>query len=101
MEHSAAMTWSEPSLEFGHGAATGFELRVWVEVPLRRSRFPIRRKPSVALCLHEIEPHCVSNERAPSLSVEEGLLGIAAAFLGLLSLGFAGRGLEAVLMSIL
>jgi hypothetical protein len=101
MEHSSALTWSEPSREFGHGIATRFELRVWVEMPLRRSRFPIRRKPSVALCLHEIEAQYASNERAPSSSIEEGLLGIATAFLGLLSLGFAGRGLDAVLLWVL
>jgi hypothetical protein len=101
MEHSSAMTWSEPSRGFGRGRATGVELRVWVEMPLRRSRFPIRRKPSVALCRHEIEAQFSSNERAPSLSIEEGLLGIATAFLGLLSLGFAGRGLEVVLLWVL
>lgn len=101
MDHVSAITWSEPSLGFSRGVATGIELRVWVEMPLHRSKFPIRRKPSVALCLHEVEPQCASNERAPSLTVEEGLLGIAAGFMGLLSIGFAGRGLEAVLMWIL
>ena len=105
MEHVSTNARGEPSRRHTGGPATPLELRVWVELPVRRSGFPIRRKPSMSLGLRHWEPLCVSGpqasvpgERAPTLRVEPGLLGIVVAFLAAVTLGLLGRGLEAMLM---
>jgi hypothetical protein len=105
MEYASQNARREPSRRRAGGPVKPLELRVWVELPVRRSRFPIRRKPSMSLGLRHWEPLCVSGtqasvpgERAPTLRVEPGLLGIVVAFLAAVTLGLLGRGLEAMLM---
>jgi hypothetical protein len=59
----------------------------------------------MALGLRRWEPQCVSGlrasgttQRAPSLAVEAGILGVITAFLAAVALGILGSGLEKVLM---
>jgi hypothetical protein len=105
MQYASAETSSEPSRIHGNGCAAPLELRVWVEIPFRRSEFPIHRKPSLALGLRHWEqrplsgpPANAKRERAPSISVEAGILGLLTAFLAAVSLGLLGSGLETMLM---
>jgi len=101
MEH-----FVEAALEPSHGLCirrpTPLELQIWVELPFRRPRFPIQRKPSVAVSLRPgiPVPHVeeATTQRVPSHRVEAGVLGIGAAFVGVLALGLLGRGLERLLL---
>ena len=110
MQYASAGTSSEPSRRCGNRRAAPLELRVWIELPIRRSAFPIRRKPSLALDLRHWERRSILDpsanaiakpERAPSLSVEAGILGVLTAFLAAVSLGLLGHRIETMLMWIL
>ena len=96
---------SHSSRDGGGFPATDLELRVWIELPLHRSAFPIRRKPSLALDLtswkRQFTPLPRANatpERRPSLIVEAGMLCIVGAFLALVSIGLLGSALQTMLM---
>ncbi len=100
MHHASAALQAPP----GHG----LELLVWIQLPAIRSDYPVRRKPSLAASLRRRRKRVVTTasvrartERAPSLVVEGGLLGIVASFAGLFLLALLGRGFEALLMKLL
>lgn len=108
MHDASVETQGEPRRSHDRGPVTPLELRVWIALPRRRSEFPIRRKPSLALGLRRWESQRgsgpstnVRKERAPSLSMEAGVLGILAALLAATSIGLLGRALEAMLMWLL
>jgi hypothetical protein len=108
MDYASVETQGEPRRSHDRGPATPLELRVWIALPLRRSEFPIRRKPSLAVSLRRCELQRASGpstnvrkERAPSLSLEAGILGVLAAFLVATSIGLLGSALEAMLMWLL
>jgi hypothetical protein len=103
MQHDPVAARVEPVRRPATAHPARLELQVWLELPLARSDYPIRRRASISLALGRsggLADREATKQRAPSHAVDAAIPGIVVAFLGALAIGLLGRGLGVMLWSL-